>query len=623
VAQEKPKKRKIDRIAVLLREAGKLVWRSRGRLLLALPLMLVNRLAGIVIPGTTKYLIDDVLRGGQPSHNDLLWKLCSMVGSHNQLMTLAAVAALAGGVAAVTDYALAQILGMAAQKSITDLRRRLHDHVQRLPVSYFDGTKTGTVVSRVMNDAEGIRNLVGTGLLQLFSGLVTATIVTVILFHLSTRLSSIILGTVVVFAFILVWAFNTARPLFKRRSEVMASISGRLTEGVSGIRVVKAYRAERHESRVFGKAAHELLRLVLGTMRVISGVGAMTSLLAGLGSVAVMVIGGREVLAGHMTIGGLVTFTLYLALVVGPIVQIVSIGTQLSEAFAGLERMREVFGETREDEGDRDKAPLAEIHGDLDMRDLWFEYSPGIPVLKGVNLLAPAGTSVALVGPSGSGKSTLISLVATFIRPTSGHIDVDGRDLATIRLDDYRRHIGIVPQDSFLFADSIYDNIALGNPRATREEVLRAAHIAHVDEFAESFADGYDTIVGERGVKLSGGQKQRVAIARAIVADPRILILDEATSSLDSESEALIQDGLRTLMKGRTTFVIAHRLSTIRNADQIAVLEGGEIVERGTHAELIALSGRYRALYEKQYGVVVNRFVNQGEEIPDIAVEVG
>jgi ABC-type multidrug transport system fused ATPase/permease subunit len=625
VAEEKPKKRKLDRTRIksLLHEAGVLIWRSRGRLLLALPLMLINRLAGIVIPGTTKYLIDDVLSGKQPSHKDLLWKVCSFVGSQSPLMTLAAIAAVAGAIVAITDYTLAQILGMAAQKSITELRRRLHDHVQRLPVSYFDNTKTGTVVSRVMNDAEGIRNLVGTGILQLFSGIVTATIVTGILFHLSARLSSVILGAVFVFSFVLAWAFNTARPLFKKRSEVMASISGRLTEGVSGIRVVKAYRAERHEARVFGKSAHELLRLVLGTMRVLSGVGAMTSLLVGLASVTVMVIGGREVLAHHMSIGELMTFVLYLGLVVGPIVQIVSIGTQLSEAFAGLERMREVFGETREDEGDRDKEPLAGVQGDLDIRDLWFEYSPGVPVLKGVSLRAPAGTSVALVGPSGSGKSTLISLVATFIRPTSGHILVDGRDLATIRLADYRSHIGIVPQDSFLFADSIYDNIALGNPRASREEVLRAAHIAHVDEFAESFADGYGTVVGERGVKLSGGQKQRVAIARAIVADPRILILDEATSSLDSESEALIQDGLRTLMQGRTTFVIAHRLSTIRNADQIAVLEGGEIVERGTHAELMALAGRYRTLYEKQYGVVVNRFVNQGEEIPDIAVEVG
>jgi subfamily B ATP-binding cassette protein MsbA len=385
--------------------------------------------------------------------------------------------------------------------------------------------------------------------------------------------------------------------------------------------VVKAYRAERHESRVFTEGAHKLLRLVLASMRVVSGVGAVMSLLVGAVVMTVLIVGGREVIAGRMTVGGLVSYMLYLVLVTAPVVQIVNIGTQLSEAFAGLERMREILGEKREDEGDRDKAPLTEIRGDLEVREVWFEYSPGVPVLKGIELIAPAGKSVALVGPSGSGKSTLISLVATFIRPTSGRIFVDGRDLASIPVDDYRRFLGIVPQDSFLFGDSIYDNIALGNPRATREEVLRAARIAHVDEFADKFADGYDTIVGERGVKLSGGQKQRVAIARAIVADPRILILDEATSSLDSESEALIQDGLRTLMKGRTTFVIAHRLSTIRNADQIAVLESGEIVERGTHDELITLGGRYRALYEKQYGVVVNRFVNEGEEIPDIAVE--
>jgi ABC-type multidrug transport system fused ATPase/permease subunit len=614
VAEETPKKRKLDRARVksLLHEAGGLVWKARRRLLLGLPLLLINRLSGIVVPWMMKFLIDDVFTKHQYG---LLWKL-------------ATVSAIAASVAALTAYGLAQILGMAAQKSITELRRRLHDHVQRLPVAYFDGTKTGTVVSRVMNDAEGIRNLVGTGLLDLFGGLVTATVVTGILFYINARLASIIFGSVFLFAAVLAWAFNTARPLFRKRSEMMATITGRLTEGVSGIRVVKAYRAERHESRVFARSAHELLRLVLSTMRVISGVGAMTSVLIGVASVAVMMVGGHEVIARQlygttrgMTIGDLVSFMLYLGFVVGPIVQIVSIGTQLSEAFAGLERMREILGEKREDDGDRDKTPLRQIRGDVELRDLWFEYNAGTPVLKGVNLSTPAGTSVALVGPSGSGKSTLISLVATFIRPTSGTILLDGRDLTNVPLDDYRRHIGIVPQDSFLFADSIYDNIALGNPRATREEVLKAARIAHVDEFAESFAGGYDTIVGERGVKLSGGQKQRVAIARAIVANPRILILDEATSSLDSESEALIQDGLRTLMKGRTTFVIAHRLSTVRNADQIAVLEGGQIVESGTHDELMGLAGRYRALYEKQYGVVVNRFVNSGEEIPDLAEE--
>jgi subfamily B ATP-binding cassette protein MsbA len=355
-------------------------------------------------------------------------------------------------------------------------------------------------------------------------------------------------------------------------------------------------------------------------MRTVSGVGAMTSFLSGAVGAAVFIIGGHEVIAHRMTLGGFISFVLYLAFVIVPVVQIVSIGTQLSEAFAGLERIREMLGETREDAADAGKPHVRDIRGDIEFRDVTFEYTPGTPVLKGIDLLAPAGTSIALVGPSGSGKSTLISLIAAFHRPTSGEILVDAKPLDEFRLADYRHHLGIVPQDSFLFAESIYENIALGNPHASRDEVMRAAHIAHVDEFAETFADKYDTIVGERGVRLSGGQKQRVAIARAIVADPRILILDEATSSLDSESEAMIQDGLNALMKGRTTFVIAHRLSTVRNADQILVLEDGGIIERGTHRELMDLAGRYRSLYEKQYGVAVNRLVNEGEEVEDLAV---
>jgi ABC-type multidrug transport system fused ATPase/permease subunit len=493
--------------------------------------------------------------------------------------------------------------------------------VQRLPIRYFDDTKTGVLVSRVMNDAEGIRNLVGTGLLQLFGGFVTAAIATGILFYLSTRLASIVFIAFFAFGGLLVWAFKTVRPLFKQRNEVNAQISGRLTEGFAGIRIVKAYTAEKHEARAFAEGAHKLLRLVIGTMRVISGVGAMTTFLVGVVGVAVLMIGGREVISGRMTVGGLISFTLYLALVVGPVVQIVSIGTQLSEAFAGLERMREILGETREDAADVSKQPVEDIAGTVEMRGVWFEYTAGVPVLKDINIVAPAGGSIALVGPSGSGKSTLISLVAAFHQPTRGEIFVDGKPLGDLRLHDYRGHLGIVPQDSFLFAESIYDNIALGNPKATREQVLRAAKIAHVDEFADAFKDKYDTVVGERGVKLSGGQKQRVAIARAIVANPRILILDEATSSLDSESEALIQDGLNALMQNRTTFVIAHRLSTIRKADQILVLEDGRIIERGTHHELMAAGGRYRSLYEKQYGVVVNQFINQGEEVEDLAVK--
>ena len=607
MSEETKKKRKLDRkrVRLLLADARDVIWRSRGRLLLGIPLLLINRLTNIVLPWLTKVLIDDVIGKGR---HDLLWEL-------------AVVSAGAAAIGAVTDYSLAQILGMAAQKSITDLRMRIQQHVQRLPVRYFDDTKTGVLVSRVMNDAEGIRNLVGTGLLQLFGGVVTAAIATGILFYLSARLASIVFIAFFIFGGILVWAFKTVRPIFKQRSEVNAQISGRLTEGFSGIRIVKAYTAEKHEARVFASGAHKLLRLVLRTMRVISGVGSLTTFLVGVVGVAVLMVGGREVIAGRMTVGGLISFTLYLALVVGPVVQIVSIGTQLSEAFAGLERMREILGETREDADDPTKQPAEEIEGSVELRGVWFEYTPGVPVLKDIDLLAPAGGSIALVGPSGSGKSTLISLVAAFHRPTKGEILIDGKPLSDLRLHDYRSHIGIVPQDSFLFAESIYDNIALGNPKASREQVLHAAKIAHVDEFAEAFADKYNTIVGERGVKLSGGQKQRVAIARAIVANPRILILDEATSSLDSESEALIQDGLNALMKGRTTFVIAHRLSTIRKADQILVLEDGRIIERGTHQQLMALGGRYRALYEKQYGVVVNQFINQGEEIEDLAVK--
>jgi subfamily B ATP-binding cassette protein MsbA len=591
----------------LLRDAGQLIWRARRRLLIGLPLMFINRLAGLVLPWTTKYLIDDVI----VKHN------------HTMLWWLVGFAGTAAVISSSTDYALAQILGIAAQRTITDLRRKLQQHVQRLPIGYFDATKTGVLVSRVMNDAEGIRNLVGTGLVQLFGGMLTSVIGIGFLFTLSARLASMILAMIVAFAVILFYAFNTVRPIFKKRAELNAQITGRLNENFSGIRVVKAYRAEHHEARVFASSAHDLFRNIMATMRTVSGVSALTTLLTGVVGVAVLIIGGREVLAGRMTLGDLIAFVFFLGMVVIPIVQIVAIGTQLSEAFAGLERMREVLGETREDAADPTKAKTPAIRGDLEFRDVSFEYTFGTPVLHDINLIARAGQSVALVGPSGSGKSTLVSLVAAFHRPTSGAIYIDGRNLEEIRLGDYRSNLGIVPQDSFLFADTIWSNIALGNPHASREEVLRAARIAHVDEFTEAFADKYETIVGERGVRLSGGQKQRVAIARAIVADPRILILDEATSSLDSESEAMIQDGLNALMKGRTTFVIAHRLSTIRRADQILVLEGGRITERGTHAELMKLSGKYRTLYEKQYGVAVNLFVNEGEELEDIGVRSG
>ena len=591
------------RFKLLAHDALQLIWRARKRLFLGLPLMFVNRIAGLVLPYTTKYLIDDVINGHRVG---LLWTL----------VTIGGIAAI---ITSATDYALAQILGIAAQRSITDLRIKLQQHVQRLPVGYFDSTKTGILVSRVMNDAEGIRNLVGTGLVQLFGGVITSAIAITLLFRFSARLASIILAMIIVFAVILYYAFKTVRPIFKKRAELNANIIGRLNENFSGIRVVKAYRAEQREARVFAGSAHDLFRNVMATMRTISGVGAATTLLTGVVGIVVLIVGGREVIAHRMTLGSLMTFTIYLGIVVVPIAQIVAIGTQLSEAFAGLERMREVFGEIREDAADPAKRQVDAFLGDVEFREVSFEYTAGTRVLHDINLLARGGQSIALVGPSGSGKSTLVSLVAAFHRPTSGAIYIDGRNLDDVRLGDYRSNLGIVPQDSFLFADTIFSNIALGNPHASREEVMRAARIAHVDEFAEGFAEKYETIIGERGVRLSGGQKQRVAIARAIVADPRILILDEATSSLDSESEAMIQDGLNALMRGRTTFVIAHRLSTIRKANQILVLEEGRITERGTHSELMALGGKYRALYEKQYGVVVNRFVNEGEEVEDVA----
>jgi ABC-type multidrug transport system fused ATPase/permease subunit len=604
---EDTKKKRMDkaRFRAVLKDAGEIIWRSRLRLAIGIPLLLANRLSSIVLPYLSKLLYDNVLAKG---HVELLPKLA----------LVSAGVALFGG---VTDYALAQILGIAAQRSITELRTRLQQHVQRLPIRYFDATKTGVLVSRVMNDAEGIRNLVGTGLAQVFGGIVTAGFASFFLFHFSARLASMVFLAFFAFAGIMFWAFSTARPMFRKRGEVYGDVTGRLTEGFSGIRIVKAYTAEEHEEKVFGEGAKKLLNLIVGTMRTISTAGAMTTFLVGAVGAVVMFVGGHQVVSHKMSPGDLIAFTLYLALVIGPVVQIVSIGTQLSEAFAGLERMREVFGETREDEQDAAKAATPDIDGTVEFRDVWFEYTAGVPVLKNINLIAPAGKSIALVGPSGSGKSTMISLIAAFHRPTQGEVFVDGKPLSTFRLNDYRSHLGIVPQDSFLFAESIYENISLGNPTASREEVLRAAQIAHVDEFTEAFADKYDTIVGERGVRLSGGQKQRVAIARAIVANPRILILDEATSSLDSESEALIQDGLNALMKGRTTFVIAHRLSTIRNADQILVLEDGQITERGTHRELMVLGGRYRSLYEKQYGVAINRFVNEGEELKDLAAK--
>jgi ABC-type multidrug transport system fused ATPase/permease subunit len=580
------------------REAQELMWARRQRLGFGLVLMLINRLSGLVLPATSKYLIDDVVGKGKAE----------------MLMPLALLAAAATLLQAVTSFALSQVLGVAAQRAITDMRRRVESHVARLPVRYFDSTQSGILISRIMSDAEGIRNLVGTGLVQLTGSVVTAVVALGYLFYLNWFLTCITIVALGAFGGGMALAFKRLRPLFRERGKINAEVTGRLNETLGGIRIVKTYTAEKREELVFTRGVHRLFRNVAQTITGVSAITAFSTVVIGIIGVLMIVIGGRSILEGRMTLGDFINYILFTGLMAAPVVQIASIGTQISEAFAGLDRIRDLLQMSTEDEEDSRKAPLGPVAGEVVFENVSFEYNPGVPVLKGVSFRAPAGTTTALVGSSGSGKSTLISLVMAFNRPQSGRVLADGRDLASVPLRDYRSQIGVVLQDNFLFDGTIGDNIRYGRQDATPAEIREVSRIAHADEFIERFENKYDTIVGERGVKLSGGQRQRVAIARAILADPRILVLDEATSSLDSESEALIQDGLRSLRRGRTTFVIAHRLSTIRSADQILVLEHGEIVEHGTHTELLALGGRYRTLYDKQYKLEADRFINPGED---------
>ena len=560
--------------------------------------MVVNRLAGLVLPLTSKYLMDDVV--GQQNW-DLLPKLAMAAGA-------------ATVVDAATSFANSQILGVAAQRAITDMRKAVEAHVMRLPIRYFDSTKTGILISRIMTDAEGIRNLVGTGLVQLTGSILTAIMALSILIYLNWQLTAVTILVLGTFGFVMATAFKRLRPLFRERGQINAEVTGRLGETLGGVRIVKAYTAEKREELVFAKGAHRLLRNVARSMTGVSAVGAFSALVIGLIGISMMLVGGSSIRAGDMTIGDFVMYLTLTALITVPVVQLASIGTQMTEAFAGLDRIREIRRMATEDDEDASRQPLPDVRGEVAFRDVTFEYNEDTPVLKNVTFHAPAGSTTALVGSSGSGKSTLISLVMTFNRPKTGEVLVDGHDLTMVRLRDYRSHLGVVLQDNFLFDGTIGENIAYAEPHATREEIVAVSRIAHCDEFIQGFEKGYDTIVGERGVRLSGGQRQRVAIARAILADPRILILDEATSSLDSESEAMIQDGLKSLRRGRTTFVIAHRLSTIRSADQILVLEHGEIVESGTHDELLAREGRYRQLYDKQYRFEKDRFINPGED---------
>jgi subfamily B ATP-binding cassette protein MsbA len=494
------------------------------------------------------------------------------------------------------------------------MRMSVQKHVLHLPVSYFDSTKTGVLISRIMTDAEGVRNLVGTGLIQLVGGLLTAIIGIGVLFALNWRLTTIMLVVLISFGVLMAMAFSRLRPLFRERSVINAEVTGRLAESLGGVRILKVYVAEKREEDRFGEGVQRLFDNVRKSITGTSIVGAGATVIVGTIGVLMIIVGGRSILNGTMTLGGLVMYIFFVGLVAAPLIQIASVGTQISEAFAGLDRIREIRDMATEDEQDEAREKLGEVAGRVEFRDVNFSYVPGIPVLKDVSFRAEAGSTTALVGSSGSGKSTLIGLVMAFNRPDSGEILIDDKGLNDVRLRDYRSQLGVVLQDNFLFDGSVKDNISFAKPDATDEEVREVSRIAHCDEFVSGFPQGYDTIVGERGVKLSGGQRQRVAIARAILADPRILILDEATSSLDSESEALIRDGLQSLRHGRTTFVIAHRLSTIESSDQILVIEGGEIVERGTHRQLIAMNGRYRQLYDKQYGMERDRFINPGED---------
>ena len=584
-------------------DARELVWAHRSRLALGAVLMLVNQAMGLVLPASTKYLIDAVIVKGR---TDLLWKI-------------ALAAAVATIVQALTSFSLSQVLGVAAQRAITEMRKKVQAQIARLPISYFDSTQTGKLISRIMNDAEGIRNLVGTGLVQLVGSFITAIVAICVLFWLNWRLTSITILVLGIFGGALAFAFTHLRPLFRERGEITATLTGRLAESLGGIRIVKAYTAEKREALTFARGAHKLFRNIAKSMTGVSATTAFSSLVIGAVGVVIIVVGGRSVVTGQMTIGDLFMYVLFTGLMAMPLIQFAAIGTQITEAFAGLDRIREIMDMPTEDEEDTARASLPQVQGEIEFANVWFEYNEGVPVLKDVSFKAPAGSTTALVGSSGSGKSTLISLAMNFNHPLAGKIKVDGKDLSTLRLRDFRSHLGVVMQDNFLFDGTIAENIAFSNPRATVDEIRAVSRIAHCEEFIEKFEQKYETIVGERGVKLSGGQRQRIAIARAILADPKLLILDEATSSLDSESEALIQDGLRSLRRGRTTFVIAHRLSTIRSADQILVLEGGEIVERGTHEELLAAEGRYKQLYDKQYKFERDQFINPGEDFtPDL-----
>jgi ABC-type multidrug transport system fused ATPase/permease subunit len=594
---DKPKRSQSERFRELWPDIREMVAPRRAILAGGFGLMIVNRISGLVLPVSTKPLVDKVINGHQ----------------HQLLVPIVLGVLAATVIQGTTSFGLTQLLSKAAQRLIAELRRKVQQHIGRLSVSYYDANKSGALVSRIMSDVEGVRNLIGTGLVDFVGGLMTALIALVLLMRISALMTGLTVAFLVLFSLTLTKAFGKIRPIFRERGKINAEVTGRLTESLGGVRVIKGYHAEDREAKVFAGGVQRLLDNVIKSLTAMSLMGLSATVLMGIVGAIVMFVGAREIASGQMTLGDFMSYTALLAFLIAPVVQIVSIGTQLTEAFAGLERTREVLRERPEDMDPRRTVALGTVRGEVEFEHVGFSYDKDKPVLFDVSFRSEPGTVTALVGSSGSGKSTIISLIAAFHVPVEGRVTVDGVDLSTVRLDTYRTQLGVVLQDTFLFDGTIEENIAFARPDATKEQILDACRIARVDEFAENFEKKYDTIVGERGVKLSGGQRQRVSIARAILADPRILILDEATSSLDSESEALIQEGLKYLMKGRTTFVIAHRLSTIRRADQILVVESGRIVERGTHETLFELQGRYWDLYTRQHGLEANLFLAPGE----------
>jgi ABC-type multidrug transport system fused ATPase/permease subunit len=601
---DQPKK-KVD-----LRKLWPTIWTlvKPRRLLIAVGFVLVavKTVAGLTLPYLSKFLLDNVLASKHPQPQ-LLPKLIGIVFAATVIQ-------------AISSFSLTQLLSKEGQKLISDLRKQVQQHVGRLSVAYYDANRTGTLVSRIMTDVEGVRNLIGTGLVEFVGGMLTAILAFLYLLNRSVVVTLTVFTVIGVFVVVLQSAFKKIRPIFRERGKINAEVTGRLTESLGGVRVIKGYHAEDREASVFGEGVDRLLRNVISSLTMTSTLGAASTTVLGLVSGLVMWLGGHAVLAHSWTVGDYFSYNMFLAFMIAPVFQIVNIGTQLTEAFAGLDRTTEILSEMEENADPRRTGIMPPITGRVRFEQVEFAYEEGKPVLHGVDFLAEPGSVTALVGSSGSGKSTIISLVCAFHNPVTGRVLVDGQDLATVNLNSYRSQLGVVLQDSFLFDGSIRDNVMFSRPEATEEQFLFACRTARVDEFAERFPEQYDTIVGERGVKLSGGQRQRLSIARALLAQPRILILDEATSSLDSESEAMIQAGLNQLMLGRTTFVIAHRLSTIRRADQILVVEGGRIVERGNHEDLYKLRGRYYDLYTRQHGLEANLFLapGEGDAVPEV-----